>query len=66
MYVDDSGSPSIKDNSDYYVISGVIIHETNVYPVEELHRDTRLGLKNSIMQKSMFMIYSRDRTNSQD
>jgi hypothetical protein len=34
MYVDDSGSPSMKDNSDYYVISGVIIHETDIYPVE--------------------------------
>jgi Protein of unknown function (DUF3800) len=34
MYVDDSGSPSTKDNTDYYVISGVIIHETQIYPVE--------------------------------
>jgi hypothetical protein len=24
----------MKDNSDYYVISGVIIHETDIYPVE--------------------------------
>lgn len=32
MYVDDSGSPSMKDNSDFYVISGVIIHASVVAP----------------------------------
>jgi hypothetical protein len=26
VYVDDSGTPSLKDNTIYYVISGVILH----------------------------------------
>jgi Protein of unknown function (DUF3800) len=34
MYVDDSGSPNAKDNTDYYVISGLIIHETDIRQVE--------------------------------
>ena len=34
MYVDDSGSPSLKDNSSYYVISGVIVHEIDINQME--------------------------------
>jgi hypothetical protein len=34
LYVDDSGSPSVKDNTSYYVISGVIIHETDINQME--------------------------------
>lgn len=34
MYVDDSGSPSMRDNSDYYVVSGAIIHELDIRQVE--------------------------------
>jgi hypothetical protein len=34
MYVDDSGSPNSKDNSDYYVIAGIIIHELDIRHVE--------------------------------
>jgi hypothetical protein len=34
MYVDDSGSPSPKDNSSYYVISGVIVHESDINQME--------------------------------
>ncbi len=34
MYVDDSGSPNPKDNIDYYVISGVIIHELDIRQFE--------------------------------
>ncbi len=31
MYVDDSGTPSLKDDTSYYVISGVIMH------IQDLH-----------------------------
>lgn len=34
MYVDDSGSPALKDHTKYYVISGVIVHETDMNQVE--------------------------------
>ena len=34
MYVDDSGSPSMKDNSDYYVITGAVVHEMDIYGIE--------------------------------
>jgi hypothetical protein len=34
MYVDDSGSPSVKDNTSYYVISGVIVHEIDINQME--------------------------------
>jgi hypothetical protein len=34
MYVDDSGSPNPKDNSDYYVILGIIAHELDIRKME--------------------------------
>lgn len=34
MYVDDSGNPSAKDRASYYLISGVILHESNVLEFE--------------------------------
>lgn len=37
--MDDSGSPLSKDNSAYYVISGVIIHESNIQDVEQFIRE---------------------------
>lgn len=34
MYVDDSGSPHAKDDTKFYVITGVIVHETDLHQVE--------------------------------
>jgi hypothetical protein len=34
MYVNDSSIPSAKDNTDYHVISGLIIHQTCIRQVE--------------------------------
>ncbi|MGC1132043.1 MAG: DUF3800 domain-containing protein [Nitrososphaeraceae archaeon] len=39
MYVDDSGNPLFKDNSAYYVISGLIIHESNIQDVEQFTQE---------------------------
>jgi hypothetical protein len=66
MYVDDSGSPSAKDNTDYYVISGLIIHETDIRQVEIRHKNISVNIfKNMQIQKFMFMIYSRVNMNFQ-
>lgn len=35
MYVDDSGNPSANDGSKHYVISGVIVHERDLFQMEK-------------------------------
>ena len=34
MYVDDSGNPNIEDETQYYVISGVIINTCDLFHIE--------------------------------
>jgi hypothetical protein len=34
MYVDDSGSPNAKDDTKFYVITGAIVHETDLNQIE--------------------------------
>ena len=50
MYVDDSGSPDLKDRSGYYVISGVIIHELHIRNIEvetQYYKENNFGKYNN-------------------
>jgi hypothetical protein len=66
MYVDDSGSPSMKDNSDYYVISGVIIHETDIYPVEGATQTYKNRFEEFKRAEIHVHVYSRVKTSFRD
>jgi hypothetical protein len=45
MYVDDSGTPSMKDiGVNYYVISGVIIKDKHLVSIDNLIRDCKKRL----------------------
>jgi Protein of unknown function (DUF3800) len=62
MYVDDSGSPNPRDNSDYYVILGVIVHETDL---RKLELDTIAFKKNSLREYRQCEIHVHDIYKSQ-
>lgn len=62
MYVDDSGSPNAKDNSDYYVISGVIAHELDIRNLEINTQDYK---DNYFKEYSKYEIHVHDIFKSQ-
>ena len=62
LYVDDSGSPNPKDSSDYYVISGIIVHELDI---RNLERNTQNYKDNFFKEYSNCEIHVHDIYKSQ-
>ncbi len=55
MYVDDSGTPSLKDDTSYYVISGVIMHIQDLHILGEKFAEFKKSILYLTIRKMKFM-----------